>query len=252
MDYLGFAKRPTTVTPLTIECYINAVSIYWYRVRMKKQSKWFLVGSLMCLGLGSVLQASYGMMNIEEEQETAMMDLPDEIILHIMTFLTPREILNLGKTCKGLQEISNTECLWKQKAVEAGASEVELEKVKKGFFTYKQIVIGHEHWDKFNEIKNLNDVTNEKKTVLLINAAEKGTEKAIRYLLYADLFDNYGVQKDDPEGLVLALKHADLGSEVAIYYLFHYGIHKDDPQGLELAQKYAAKGSRAALCFFRN
>ena len=127
---------------------------------MKKRLKWLFVGSLMCLVVGSVFHQAYGMKRkledneqlFNKEQKTEEIGLSDNAIFHIMTFLTSREILKLGETCKGFQEISNKEGLWKQKTVEAGASEVELKNVKNGFFTYKQLVIGHECWDKFKEV----------------------------------------------------------------------------------------------------
>ena len=81
----------------------------------------------MCIGVGSVFHQGYGMKRKLEdneqlsnkEQKTEGIRLCDDAIFHIMTFLTPREILKLGETCKGFQEISNKEYLWKQKAVEA-------------------------------------------------------------------------------------------------------------------------------------
>ena len=188
---------------------------------MKKRLKWLLVGSLMCLGLGSVFHQGYGMKRKLEdneqlsnkEQKREGICLCDDAIFHIMTFLTPRDILKLGETCKGLQEISNKEYLWKQKAVEAGASQVELDKVKKKFFTYQQIIEGHEYWNKYDEVKDSEDVTNKEKLTLLMQAADLGNEEAISCLFCPYLFGN------DPEGLDQAKKYADKGSERAKRFL---------------------------------
>ena len=181
---------------------------------MKKRLKWLLVGSLMCIGVGSVFHQGYGMKNGYKPS-------------------------------------------WKQKALEARISEVELKKVKKKFFTYKQLVIGYEHWNKFNEVKYSEDVTNKEKLTLLINAAENGCEQAIRHLLYAYLNGWYGLQANDREGLVLAQKYADQGSEMAIDYFLYaykngwYGLTPNISKALEEAKKYADKGNKVAKDFIK-
>ncbi len=187
---------------------------------MKKQLKWLLIGSLMCLGLGSSFQASYGMFN-------------DEIIEDI--------------------EFDNSsqykECFWQGKAIKVGISDVELKKVENGFYTYEQIVNGYEHWNKFNLIKDMTNVANEKKLNRLINAAEDGCEEAIKYLLDAHLYDRFGLPKNNPKGLELAKKYADKGSDVAIRYLLseRYGLEPNNPEGLVLLKKYADKGSEVSI-----
>ena len=192
---------------------------------MKKRLKWLLVGSLMCIGVGSVFHHGYGMKNDEE--------IVDEI-----------EFDN---------SYEDKECSWKQKALKSGASEVELKKVKKKFFTYQQIVKGNECWYKFNEIKDLNDVANEEKLTFLKDAADKGIERVIWHLLDAYRFGRYGLQVNDPDGLKLAIKYADQGSEWAISHLLNachigrYRFQVNDPEGLKLAIKYADLGSEEAI-----
>ncbi len=225
---------------------------------MKKQSKWLLVGSLMCLVVGSGFHQGYGMTNnnnddVEEEQKTDGIGLPDEMILYIMTWLDPIDVAHFGETCQNINQSSQDQSLWKQKALKVGISKFELEKVNKGLFSYKQIVIGYECWNKFNKIKDANNVTNEEKLKLLKYAAENGCEKAILYLLNACRFGNYGIQEKNPEGLVLAQKYADLGSKIAIDHLLWayrdclYGMGGNDSKGLVLAQKYADLGNEQAI-----
>ena len=181
---------------------------------------------------------------------------------------------------------------WKQKALEARISEVELKKVKNGFFTYQQIVKGHKDWNKLCSVSCSKDVTDEEKLTLLKDAAENGcvaaidhlleaylngwyrhdeqglefaqkhadlgSEEAIAQLLYANEYGCCGLQKNDPKGLVLAQKYADKGSENAIWHLLNayqqglFGLQENDRKGLVLAQKYADQGSRAALELLRN
>ena len=195
---------------------------------MKKRLKWLLVGSLMCIGVGSVFHHGYGMMNNEEIIEAIEFD----------------------------NSYEDKECSWKQKALKSGASEVELKKVKKKFFTYQQIVKGNECWYKFNEIKDLNDVANEEKLTFLKDAADQGSEEAISHLLCTYLNGYYGLNANDPKGLELAQKYADLDSERAIYHLLEayrdglYGLNANDPKGLVLAQKYVKEGSEWAIDHF--
>ena len=187
---------------------------------MKKRLKWLLVGSLMCLGVGSVFHQGYGMMN------------DDELI--------------------------KDETSWKQKAVEAGASQVELKKVKKKFFTYQQIVIGYEYWNKFNKIRHLKDVTNEKKLNCLINAIELGNENAIWCLLDVYRFGNYGLNQNDPQCFGLTCKYAYKGSEIAIDYFLRayicdsYGDQKYDSEVFKLVTILAINGNSWALRIFNQ
>ncbi len=181
---------------------------------MKKRLKWLLVGSLMCLVVGSVFHQGYG-----GGGKLEVIDLPDETIFQIMTYLDPKDVVHFGATCKGIHPFSQDKILWKQKAFEAGISKIELEKVKKGFFTYKQLVIGYEYWKKFNEIKNSEDIADEKKLTLLKDAAGQGSEAAISNLLEVYEEGLFGLGKNNSEGLMLTKKYADLGSEVAKCFL---------------------------------
>jgi len=226
--------------------------------------KWLLIGSLMCLG--SVFQASYGMSNdeiedieVDNSSQLVLVDkeekdlfLDNDCLSYIMTFLTPRDIVKFGETCNKIKDISNEEYLWKQKALKYN-SPVELKKVKKGFFTYKDIVIGHECWDNFNKVEYSKNVTDEKKVELLAKGVGNGNEEAIDHLLTAYLYGLCGPGKNDPEGFELAKEYADLGSEKAIWHLLYaylfgyYGLKENDPPGLEVAKEYADLGSEEAI-----
>ncbi len=233
---------------------------------MKKRLKWLLLGSLMCVGVGSVFQQGYGMKRKLESNEqqsnkrpkTEGIDLPNEMILYIMTFLDPIDVAHFGETCQHINQFSQDKILWKQQAIKSGASQVELEKVEKGFFSYKQIIIGYKYWEKFNEVKDSEDVTDKKKLTFSNNAAENGCEKAILYLLNAYFFGDYGLQEHDPQGLVLAQKYADEGSEEAIYHLLNaywiglYGLEENNAEGLKLAKEYAENGSQKAIYHLLN
>ena len=197
---------------------------------MKKRLKWLLVGSLMCIGVGSVFHHGYGMMNNEEIIEAIEFD----------------------------NSYEDKECSWKQKALKSGASQVELKKVKKKFFTYQQIVKGNECWYKFNEIKDLNDVANEEKLTFLKDAAGNGCEVAIDCLLCTYRFGLYGLQRNDPEGLKLAIKYAKEGSENAIDHFLDayerdlYGDQKYDSEVFKLVTTLVIDGNSRALDIFNK
>ena len=142
---------------------------------MKKKLKWLLLGSLMCFVIGSGFQASYGMLKNEE--------IADDIS-------------------------------WQQKALKVGISQVELKKVKNEFYTYQDIVIGYEHWNKFVELLESNSFTDQKPTHLSLSATN-GCELAIKHLLWAYRCGCYGLTRDLSKAIRLAEEYADKGSQVA-------------------------------------
>ncbi len=212
---------------------------------MNKQSKWLLVGSLICLGLGSGFHMSYGMKrNFEDneplsnkEQKRSLLDDNIEIIDSLL---------------------SDEEYVRKQNALESDISKDELETVEQKIFTYKQIVIGYKYWDKFNRLKDSIDVTDKEKLTLLTDAAVNHNEDAVVHLLYAYLFGWYGLQANNPEGLKLAIKYVEKGSENAIDHFLgayehnRYGLQKYDPEVFKLVVKLALDGDSRALAVFNQ
>ncbi len=188
---------------------------------MDKQKKWLLVGCLIYLVITGIHFSYGGSWNQdEEESESSLMNLPDEMWISIICFLSPSEITSVGVVSKHLHALSKNKYLWKQKAIELKLSEVEFRKVKKGFFSYQQIVKGDALWNKFEKIRNSSHHSNSAKLELLIEDAECGNEKAIDYLLNAYEFGWYGLEENNPKGLELAQKHTTFGSENATIYLF--------------------------------
>lgn len=54
-------------------------------------------------------------MDDEEEAETKLLDLPEEILLLVLSFLKAQDIIRVGCTCRSLREIASQDLVWREK-----------------------------------------------------------------------------------------------------------------------------------------
>jgi hypothetical protein len=124
--------------------------------------------------------------------------------------------------------------------------------------TYKQATVGKFLWRLFDEVKNLSDVSNEKKVNFLIFAAEGGSEDAILMLVNAYKHGWYELEQNDAKSLELSEKYATQGSEIGVNHLLILNASRENELELEnsnilkLAEKHAAQGSEKAIYHLLN
>lgn len=208
---------------------------------MEKILKWLLVGNCIGLMIGG-FQQSYGVVQNEsiegqvqgeqqQNKESRLLNLYPDFFHSMMDRSPPFENI-----CKEYKIHSS-----------------EMNKINKGIFTYKELLIGNILWNKFEEAKDSTDILNDEKLKILTLAADYGNETAVGRLLIAYCWGLYALQKDQPASLELARRYADEGSENAIAYLLNahlfgwYGLQGNNPAGLELARTYASAGSEIAV-----
>jgi len=180
---------------------------------MKIKLKWLLLGSLMCIGVGSGFQSSYGMKNDDEEiswEQTAIKDCSkDELQKVEKKFFTYKQIVegqkywNYFNKIKESKDIPNKDKLTLVKdAADQGSAVAILYLLE----AYRYGSYGLQKEDS-------------KGLVLAQKYADQGSKVAIIHLLNAYRCGYYGLQKEDSKGLKLAIKYAKKGSEKAIHFL---------------------------------
>ncbi len=236
---------------------------------MNIKLKWFFVGSLVCLAAAGFHQ-SYGMIKNEELIKPIGLStdhvLRDESSSVIKQILSDVEIFHYAKTWKTKEQLRQDDFFWKKKALKFEMSEIEKRKVKKGFFTWKQMVFGKFYWFQYIQWmdsldpKELKEPSREEGLKFLTSAVRNGNENAIKELL--DFFHPYNhwliELKNDTEGLKIAEDHANKGSATAIVHILNayhfrwYQLGEDNPSGIELAKKYADNKSEQAVYYLLN
>lgn len=235
---------------------------------MNIKLKWFFVGNLVCLAVAGFHQ-SYGM--IKNEELIKPIDLSTDHVLRdksssvIKQILSDVEIFHYAKTWKTKEQLRQDDFFWEKKALKFEISEIEKRKVRKGFFTWKQMVFGKFYWFlyvqwmdslDFKKLKEPSSEVREEGLKFLTSAVRNGNEEAIKELLDFYPYNHWLVElKNDPEGLKIAEDHANKGSEMAIVHIlnaYHFGwykLGKDNPAGIELAKKYADNKSEEAVYY---
>lgn len=235
---------------------------------MNIKLKCFFVGSLICLAVAG-FHRSYGMIKNEELIKPIGLStdhvLRDESSSTINQILSDVEIFHYAKIWKTKEQLRQDDSFWKKKALKFEMSEIEKQKVIKGFFTWKQMVFGKFYWFQYSkwtdslDSKELKEPLREEGLKFLTSAVKNGNEDAIRELLDLYYYNHWLLElKNDPEVFKIAEDHANKGSEVAIVHIlnaYHFGryeLGEDNPAGIERAKKYADKGNEVAVYYLLN
>lgn len=227
--------------------YLNQIKIR--SLQSMKIFKFIIIGVFYSLFLNFNIKTTYAMNKNQPEKEKSVY-IPEEILKHIISFSSPSDARSFEATCTELSSLDHkNHDYWYPIVLEERASEAEINKINKGFFSAKNIFLGIQAFHRFREMQCENVLDTEKMKCLKF-AAEHGNEKAILTLLSSYKIDELN-QEQKESLLKLALGHADTGSENAINYLLStlcpsiYGIHSEKIG--TLAIKYADQGSEIAI-----